>query len=657
MSKKRIIIVSIIAAVLLACVCVFFIFKNRDKEYFKVTFHKDVYPAYEWDIVRQSDDMTSLIAKPEQSPEVGEYLLLQDELGDQTACRIESVDTRGDGSYVYELTKVNDLSEIMDEMSFSGKADFGVYGVESKSAKNNSNESIFAGKTKVYAADNNSSAKKSGPIDLTIALSYSIDDAGKGSFKTDVKMNGLSMSASKEDRESDEKSSEKQNTSDDEHMKSQDADVDSLSTSGTCTIEGSVTLEDLEISADGEVNFLDIKKNRAHVKVTSNEVLNLKCEGEIEGELPLAEIVVPIPVTMGAVSVVIEPYLYFDADGTVELEYRINNTRLEMNMDVGKKKLDFSKSDKGKVQEPVIKASVSLEGGIGVSGDLQILKCGLVKPYCNLGINVGAETLPVIKGWNNVAPCVDAGIALPVLTVGCDFLPDSKGMFAKVIKEATGWELHIEKELISKEKAPVQKSIHIETDEEDGSLKVVDKCTHEEREEVRNVNPLYTWISGVNDKKPLDYMDQGDYYELVTELMEVDYVPMKDASKYTEDGKYEVWEIDEGCYSYNGIDGFGALVNANSFCVEYRGIDEESSSIKMRKDAKVYKREYINNKNEFVLQGTLQELIETNKMDEFNEPARDIGACGYFIQYDKDGYVNKIIVDEGWAMGAHVYDF
>ena len=655
MSKKRIIIVSIIATVLLACVCVFFIFKNRDKEYFKVTFHKDVYPAYEWNIVRQSEDMTSLIAKPEQSPEAGEYLLLQDDLGNQTACRIESVDTRGDGSYVYELTKVNDLSEIMDEMSFSGKADFGVYGVESKSAKNNSKESLFTGKTKVYAADKNSTAKKSGPIDLTIALSYSIDDAGKGSFKTDVKMNDLSMSASKEDKESDEKSSEKKNVSDDEHMKSQDADVDSLSTSGTCTIEGSVTLEDLEISADGEVNFLDIKKNRAHVKVTSNEVLNLKCEGEIEGELPLAEIAVPIPVTMGAVSVVIEPYLYFDADGTVELEYRINNTKLEMNMDVGKKKLDFSKSDKGKVQEPVIKASVSLEGGIGVSGDLQILKCGLVKPYCNLGINVGAETLPVIKGWNNVAPCVDAGIALPVLTVGCDFLPDSKGMFAKVIKEATGWELHIETELISKEKAPIQKTIHIETDEEDGSLKIVDKCTHEEREEVRNVNPLYTyWFYD----QPLEYKNQGDYYELVTGLMEVDYVPMKDASKYTEDGKYEVWEIREGALSYNGIDGFGALVNANSLCAEYRGIAEESSSIKMRKDAKVYKIEAVISADAAVYQGTLQELIETNKMDEFNEPARSVGgACAYFIQYDKDGYVNKIIVDDGWAMGAHVYDF
>ena len=484
MKNKKIIIPIIIAVVMLIAILLILFWPRKDKgdEYCDVSYHNDVYMTEEWDIKSQNDNMTELVAVPTKSPKEGEYLITQNELGIKAARKIKSVEEVGDKTYKYTLEPITDLSEVMDDITFSGTADFGVYGVQNKQNQTASIDSIFSDMSEVEAANENKFSKKTEPVDLKIGLSYSKNSDGDADLKTNVSINDESIDVYRKD------------LSEDGLAPATDKELaEKSSTNKECTISGDITLEDLTIFADGTVDCKKIEKTKANVKVYSNEVMNLNVEGKIDGQLTLASIPVPIPVTGGIVTIVLEPYLYFEADGSVAIGYRINNTELVASMDVSNGGVDFSKSKKGEATDPTIVANVSLEGGVGFSSDLQILTFSIIKPYINVGAIVDAEVQPIVKGWSGVPPCVEISFSFPVVSIGCDFLDNPDSFFVKYLKKITGWDFNIEVKIVDAENAPIHKTLHIETNPDTKKLDVVDSCTHQEREEP---TPTYGKITG-----------------------------------------------------------------------------------------------------------------------------------------------------------------
>lgn len=93
-------------------------------EYEEIVYKENVVETYDWDVTIDDDNMSGATVITATAPKEGEILLLKDEYGIVKARKVAQVTDNGSGSYDLELVEVEDISEIAEEISFSGFVDF-----------------------------------------------------------------------------------------------------------------------------------------------------------------------------------------------------------------------------------------------------------------------------------------------------------------------------------------------------------------------------------------------------------------------------------------------------------------------------------------------------------------------------------------------------
>ncbi len=670
MKKSRLIFLIAVAIAAVVALILAFVLTRSDKNTSKSTTnangdfcnitYKDgvtVIETYNW--IFEDDGNGMIVATPDADvPEEGDYILVHDSHRISSARRILSVTDLGGGRYQFETAEVDDPSEVIEEVEFSGSGDFSSYFGEQPLAENTKHSFIKA-----------STVDAAGPSDSSVNLKISFDceanSDGEISLSTDAQISEpgkdyIPLSGSEYEYDMGDEGADSSGESGD----GLEADV-----SGSYNLSGSLEIKNLMVDATGQFQFTDIKNSYVNVSMDADEELTLVNEGKIEGQIPLCMMKAPIAVTGGVISVYIKPYLEFSVDGKVEVKYEIVGTKFVANASFSKPAPDFSGSTMGTPQTPEIRASVEAEGGIGVAAGVSVLKQSVIEPYISFDANIKGEMLPVVKGWENVPPCFELSAGFPVIKVGCVFLSESD--VAELIEKVTGWEPNIETYLVTAENAPLHAEGHIETDEETQKLVLVDACTHVERQEGYDIgvycyNFPFKWFYDFWNSQEVSYTDEGDYYAanvLLGTITTVSVDAVKNASvgdtittnfggtmkkiadrtesTFTSRTDYvgELTYVSNDTYRYEVYDqgnDFGAIESDDDGSPSVSFLNDKAE-LRIRKDASfiIYEDEY-----------TAEEYISDGKI--VRDAQEEISGGFYpvyYLTFDAQGYVTSVKFD------------
>lgn len=664
--KKKIVIIIFILIVTILMVGGFFLWKYFDinkitenintQEYCDIKYYDNVYETSDWaNISKDGMELTAIPGK--KIPQKNEYIILQELHGVSSAYYIKAVTDNGDGTYTFEITDVDNPSDVMESISFAGKASFVTYFQEGSSNYMDNTLVAYAGEGIHEVKTRNSSNEEANTIEICFSYKETLD--GKDKFSNKVKINGIDIS----DIQGDKNSEEQENKQDDDNSDEENE--------AECVISGTLKLEDLVASSNGKIDFWDMDNSKVNVSISANESFSLDYEGKLSRKIKLAEVEMPIPVTAGAVFITIEPYLEISAEGEAHFTYEIVGTKLEADIDFSKGEPDFSGCETGHPEQPSFIANAEMKDGIGVVAGLSILECSIVKPYISVDIKIKGEVNPVVRGWENIPQCIDISAGFPVVTVGVAFLEDS--IVADCIERLSGWDMTFEKELLTLENAPIHISGHIETNENDGKLQLINRCTHIEREPIHEQGGKYY----NNPVRPVIYVYDShnfseieNYYVYHGPLNEVEYILLDEldcinegetvtSSKGNEYKKigvrelqggngesgllpYHVFELknEEYCYSYNNKNGVGVITDDNGRVFQHKSAD--NVELYIRKDAKICSRQ-LNDESSYLL----FDWMTNGKRTEWEE--NYLGA--YVLEFDDKGYVVSIVFVAMWNDG------
>lgn len=405
-------------------------------EYFEVETKTEVENADRWNNLEYNEEAQTITASiNSEAPEVGEVIMFTNEYGIAQAKYVTQVNDNGTGEYILGVAKVEDVSEIFDEISFSGSADFDylvgnktpgheVYGAsgvqeEAKAFSNPfvttvyaaENEPIllaewewFEDKTALKKEDNGDDTKKcdiefnveltdtvkngkeTGKVTSYISVKadgvtkkykFEIDDQGKETFSVDVSSEGWPSFAFSEN----DKKAKSNDTSDFKDEMGVKANI-KMEGFGVCT-SGYYQWAD----PDDSKNFVEVLASADKVNISSAAKLSFEDKYKI-GSIPI-----PIAATAGVISIDLNVYLVVGANGELTLWYEIDDPYIGVNVSTanGFKPLHgCSNEDAG------VRAKVELNGGfIGEAAVMVLETVDLADPGADIRAYASASTVDV----------------------------------------------------------------------------------------------------------------------------------------------------------------------------------------------------------------------------------------------------------------------
>lgn len=440
-------------------------------EYFEVETKTDVVNADRWNISEYNEESQIITATISgDAPEVGEVIMFTNEYGIAQARYVSKVNDNGAGVYTIQVSNVEDVSEIFDEISFSGTSDFD-YLVGNKTPGQDEYESgevqeeargfnnpfvvttyaaeseplllaereWFEDKTalkketngedtkkcdiefNVEISDTVKSGKETGKVTSYISVKadgitkkykYSIDDSGKESFTVDVSEDGLpSFAFSENDKKA--KSNDTSYIKDEMGVK---ANI-KMTGFGVCT-SGYYQWAD----PDDSKNFVEVLASAEKVNISSAAKLSFEDKYKI-GSIPI-----PIAATAGVISIDLNVYLVVGADGELTLWYEIDDPYVGVNVSTanGFKPLHgCSKEDAG------VRAKIELNGGfIGEAAVMVLETVDLADPGADIRAYASASTIDVkdtykLKDDYLGTTCIELKAQAPVVKLSASAGQDS----------------------------------------------------------------------------------------------------------------------------------------------------------------------------------------------------------------------------------------
>lgn len=489
-------------------------------EYYDVVYSCDVVNTDEWIIDNFDEDNDVLyVSKLEILPERGQVVLPRNVFGIAKPRYVKECKELEDGTYEILLEKMSDPSELYNDISFSGKADFsyllnaseggsadteettptdtneGSSTDTEETAPTDTNETsdsfgmgLFEPKVVYAATEKTFVAKADLETGGTIAAKakdngstvysynsylkvkdgeneskYSITADSKGKLKLEVARNDVTLEAEHE----------AENAAKDDKFEAEASATDSFSYK--------VKLNDLQIAAaycatGGKADkYVD-------VRVNSDAELDWSIKGKFEGKVPIAEVEVPVYCTFGLASVNLRLYLVVDASGEVTLIYEMDDVSLGVRVDQKGLSIPHDRNESGDKLDITAKVSV----GIGLSGEvaltigdwLDLVEYDIVDPGVDVKIEALAETLQNNEGFEDYPQCVQVTIAAPTVSFEISAGEDS---LLYTLLDLFNLSAKASYDFITEENAPFKKEYHIET-ELDGSSNTIegskDYCTH-----------------------------------------------------------------------------------------------------------------------------------------------------------------------------------
>lgn len=440
-------------------------------EYFEAETKTDVVNADRWNISEYNEESQIITATISgDAPEVGEVIMFTNEYGIAQARYVSKVNDNGAGVYTIQVSNVEDVSEIFDEISFSGTSDFDylvgnktpgqdeyesgevqeeaqglnnpfvvtAYAAESEPLllaelewfedKNALKKETNGEDTKkcdiefnVEISDTVKSGKETGKVTSYISVKadgitkkykYSIDGSGKESFTVDVSTDGLpSFAFSENDKKA--KSNDISYIKDEMGVK---ANI-KMTGFGVCT-SGYYQWAD----PDDSKNFVEVLASAEKVNISSAAKLSFEDKYKI-GSIPI-----PIAATAGVISIDLNVYLVVGADGELTLWYEIDDPYVGVNVSTanGFKPLHgCSNEDAG------VRAKIELNGGfIGEAAVMVLETLDLADPGADIRAYASASTIDVkdtykLKDDYLGTTCIELKAQAPVVKLSASAGQDS----------------------------------------------------------------------------------------------------------------------------------------------------------------------------------------------------------------------------------------
>lgn len=498
-------------------------------EYCEVETTQEVINADRWQISDYSEDSQIVTAKIEgETPEVGEVIMFTNEYGIAQAKYVTQVNDDGTGEYEIQVGNVENITDIMSEISFSGASDFDyLLGKENpgdleqgisqqEEAKAFTNPFV----TTVYAAerepimlaewewfedktalrkDKDGNDTKKCDIEFNVELTdtvkndketckvtsyiavtadgitkkykYEIDDQGKESFKVDVSSEGLpSFAFSENDK--------KAQSSDTSYFKDE------------MGVKANIKMTGFGVCTSGYYQWSDPNDDKNYVEVlASADKINISSAAKLsfEDKYKIGSIPIPIASTAGVISINLNVYLVVGANGELTLWYEIDDPYIGVNVSTAN---GFTPLHGCSNEDAGVRAKIELNGGfIGEAAVMVLDTWDLADPGADIRAYASASTIDVkdtykLKDEYIGTSCVELKAQAPVVKLSASAGKDSV-LYAilDTLKVEASFDL-IKKD--SDNRFLKKLTYHVET-EEDGTQTVVkledgmkheDVCTH-----------------------------------------------------------------------------------------------------------------------------------------------------------------------------------
>lgn len=446
----------------------------------------------------------------------GNIVLIRNEYGIAEARKVIASTDNGDGTVSISATEVDDASDVMESVSFSGAADFSYlknFVVDENDSANGESASVDTGKTyasvgspllltqTVYAADGGlwerltektaiQGSETSPYMDFSITIQHRTDEQGDDRWKSTLRYNGETLNPKLFEVKKDY-----QPESDDAHKidftegtwisgdegKGLNVNIDSKT-------ELTIAFKNFSVTASGYAEWLDPgdEKNNIDVNVNSDIEITGKIETMAEGRYPLVTVPVPIAVTGGIVSIDFTLYMIVGLDGEVSFTYEINGAHAGMNIS----------TKNGFVirhghESTNLSIDLNIEGYAGVRPEVAVCvleEFKLVDPCMDVTAGASAETLDKHEGFEDYPPCIQLKAYAPTIKLKGH---NSESTLAWKIINLLGVDDSVD--IIDADYAYSHffgKQLHIE-EELDGSMNVLEGgeevCTHITQEELSDV--------------------------------------------------------------------------------------------------------------------------------------------------------------------------
>lgn len=501
-------------------------------QYFETKTVKKVIDTSDWNIINYNEDNNIILTKiGDDIPNVGDAITLLDEFGIAHAKYVKKIDKDNSNNYSIELSNVEDISEILSEISFSGTSNFN-YLLNNNSENNNTlNENTQKNKNnfndfllnKVYADDNdtlNLNSQKNA-IDLQfntatndikkcdIEFNTEIDETLKDnnlkvkvkssiSFKSDGITKKYKFEIDDSGKEklslevSDEKGTASFSENENKEFKIKDDAKDS-SSKKEVAYKTNVKIKGFAVCASGYFDLLNIDAPNNYVEVlASADSVNVSTsiKANAEKKVKIATLQIPIASTAGFVSVNLNFYFIVGVDGKLTVWYEIDNPYIGANVSMSNGlKLLHGNSD----EDLGISSEVELYAGL--SGEASIIVLNMydladpsvdVKAYASLS-DVEVNDDYKLKDEYFGRKCNEIKTQAPVVNISIS--ADNNSFLYKMLDKL---KIDISYDIIKKDsdnKSLKKHTYHLEFNN-DGSAELIelinnkshtDVCTHIEK--------------------------------------------------------------------------------------------------------------------------------------------------------------------------------
>lgn len=457
-------------------------------EYCDLEYTCDILDTTQWDIDHYDKENGILqVSSIESLPTKNQVLFVKDEYGIAYPYYINECLETADGKYDITLDEVTDISEVIGEISYSGKADFSYlinenndygYNTEETSyyAINNDDKSPinFLAPDIVYAAD-----LPEEQTDITVggkmkSISTLTGDKFEVAGYTEIKSSLGKCSYSINVDRTGKIEVERGHVS---TVYNDLTDDKEGTTSKESEIAYEVTLKDIQI-ATAYCNNGNPEEEYVDFQISSNIELKYSMKGTIEGVFPITEIKVPIPVTFNTVNVNLRFYLIVDASGEVSIAYTMED--VSMGFHANNQGLSVIKDRNESADNLEFKAKIECEGGLRTEASIALGFTDIINPSIDTKIKATIESTEKVLTTNPeiYPPCVDMKIEVPIVELNIsteDSLLES--MFNLL------FEVELSIEIISEDGIlkPYTRNIHIESDEY-GNITTPEECTRDKEE-------------------------------------------------------------------------------------------------------------------------------------------------------------------------------
>lgn len=458
-------------------------------EYCDLEYTCDILDTTQWDIDHYDKENGILqVSSIESLPDKGQILFLKDEYGLACPYYVNECLETTDGKYDIMLDEVSDISEVIGNISYSGKADFSYlldendeYGYSaiaiqnygtSRKQKSNFN---FWDPEMVYAAE--PELKNGEKTNLVVGGEIEVDSSTekwgiKGYTKIEKgdKSNSYSVSLNTDG----EIELEKDNVTI-TYKDLTEEDLVKIEEKSAVTYE--VTLRDFQVAtsysnnSNSENGFVDIK-------ISSDVELKHSMKGTMEGVYPITMLKVPIPVTGNTVSVNVHLFLIVKASGEISIAYQTEDVLVGFH--ANNNGISYICDRNQQADQLSFNAKIESEMGLRPEVSIAVCNIDIINPSIDFKVKASMEVTEEISLTNptGLPPCIDMNVVVPIITFNISTQDAMlQQLFGKIFK------VELKVDIISEDTIfkPLTQKIHIESDE-NGNITTPEKCTRDKEE-------------------------------------------------------------------------------------------------------------------------------------------------------------------------------